>query len=309
MAKFLISGGAGFLGRKLSEKVFDLGHSVTIVDDFSTTLYEDFNKNVILIRSRIEDFDTSERFDYVVHLAARPSPEDYISHPVDTILSNSLGTLKTIEITMKSGTRLMYTSSSETYGDATIIPTPEPYWGNVNFTGIRSCYDESKRFSEALIMAYHRQFKLDSRIQRPFNVYGPGIRPDGQYGRVIPRFILQALNDDDITVHGNGGQTRSFLYLDDWIDATWRYLTTENLGGEILNIGSDKEITINALAEMIIELTGSKSKIVHIDAREDDPHRRSADITKAKMLLNWEPTINLRIGLKKTIEWVKEKYQ
>ncbi|MHB8304274.1 MAG: NAD-dependent epimerase/dehydratase family protein [Thermoplasmataceae archaeon] len=308
MAKFLISGGAGFLGRKLSERTLELGHSVTVVDDFSTALYEDFSKDIVLIKSRIEDFGTSEKFDFVVHLAARPSPEDYISNPVETILSNSIGTLRMIQISLNSGARFMYTSSSETYGDATIIPTPETYWGNVNFTGIRGCYDESKRFSEALIMAYHRQFRLDSRIQRPFNVYGPGIRPDGQYGRVVPRFILQALNDEDITVHGDGNQTRSFLYLDDWIDATWRYLTKESLNGEILNIGSSEEITINALSEIIIELTGSNSKIVHIDAREDDPHRRSADISEAKRLLNWEPATNLRSGLEKTIEWVRKKY-
>lgn len=308
MANFLISGGAGFLGRELTKKAIGNGHSVTVVDDFSTTSEENFNGNVKVIKKRIEDFDITERFDYVIHLAARPSPEDYISHPVDTILSNSLGTLKMIEASLKSGATFMYTSSSETYGDAAIIPTPETYWGNVNFTGIRSCYDESKRFSEALIMAYYRQFGLDSRIQRPFNVYGPGIRPDGQYGRVVPRFIMQALKGEDITVHGDGNQTRSFLYLDNWVDATWKFLTANGLSGEILNIGSEREITINALAEMIINTTGSHSKIVHIEAREDDPHRRSADISKTKRMLNWEPSTELKDGLKKTVEWVENRY-
>jgi UDP-glucuronate decarboxylase len=308
MANFLISGGAGFLGRKLTEKTLENGHSVTVVDDFSTTSDENATRNARVIKKRIEDFETSEKFDYLIHLAARPSPEDYISHPVDTVLSNSIGTLKMIQMSLKSGARFMYTSSSETYGDATIIPTPETYWGNVNFTGIRSCYDESKRFSEALIMAYHRQSGLDSRIQRPFNIYGPGIRPDGQYGRVVPRFIMQALKNENITVHGDGNQTRSFLYIDDWVDATWKFLIADNLGGEILNIGSNREITINALAEMIIDLAGSRSNIVHTEAREDDPHRRSADISRAKRLLGWEPSTELKDGLKKTVEWMENRY-
>jgi len=308
MENFLISGGAGFLGRKLTEKALKSGYSVTVVDDFSTTSDENTTRNARVIKKRIEDFEASEKFDYLIHLAARPSPEDYISHPVDTVLSNSIGTLKMIQMSLKSGARFMYTSSSETYGDATIIPTPETYWGNVNFTGIRSCYDESKRFSEALIMAYHRQSGLDSRIQRPFNIYGPGIRPDGQYGRVVPRFIMQALKNENITVHGDGNQTRSFLYIDDWVDATWKFLIADNLGGEILNIGSNREITINALAEMIIDLTGSRSNIVHTEAREDDPHRRSADISRAKRLLRWEPSTELKDGLKKTVEWMENRY-
>jgi len=308
MVNFLISGGAGFLGQKLTEKALKNGYSVTVVDDFSTTGGENLAVNTRVIKKRIEDFEASEKFDYLIHLAARPSPEDYISHPVDTVLSNSIGTLKMIQMSLKSGARFMYTSSSETYGDATIIPTPETYWGNVNFTGIRSCYDESKRFSEALIMAYHRQSGLDSRIQRPFNIYGPGIRPDGQYGRVVPRFIMQALKNENITVHGDGNQTRSFLYIDDWVDATWKFLIADNLGGEILNIGSNREITINALAEMIIDLTGSRSNIVHTEAREDDPHRRSADISRAKRLLAWEPSTELKDGLKKTVEWMENRY-
>ena len=308
MGNLLISGGAGFLGRKLTKKAIENGFSVTVVDDFSTSSKENSNLNVKTIRKRVEDFDTSEKFDYVIHLAARPSPEDYISHPVDTIMSNSLGTIKMIQISLESNATFMYTSSSETYGDATIIPTPETYWGNVNFTGIRSCYDESKRFSEALIMAHHRQFGLDSRIERPFNVYGPGIRPDGQYGRVVPRFIMQALKGENITVHGDGNQTRSFLYIDDWVEATWKFLTRDNLNGEVLNIGSNREITINSLAEMIIEMVGSRSKIVHTEEREDDPHRRSADISKAKRLINWEPSTQLDDGLRRTIEWMENRY-
>lgn len=200
----------------------------------------------------------------------------------------------------------MYTSSSEIYGESSIIPTPENYYGYVNPNGIRSCYDESKRFSEALIMAYYREYGLDIRIQRPFNVYGPRIREDGQYGRVIPRFIFQALKNEPLTVHGDGKQTRSFLYIDDWIDATWQFLD-EKYKGEFLNIGSNHEIAIIDLAKKIVSLTNSKSNIVFLSKREDDPTRRAADLTKSKKLLSWEPKVSLDKGLQKTIEWFKVK--
>lgn len=308
MKKCLVSGGNGFLGSHLIEKCLENELEVTVVDNFSTMKSSNLPEDVNIINKNVEDFYTEGNFDYVVHLAARPSPEDYIAHPVDTLMSNSLGTLSMLEIARKSKGVFMYTSSSETYGNASIIPTPETYWGNVNFTGIRSCYDEGKRYSEALIMAYMRQFGLDTRIQRPFNVYGPGIRPDGQYGRVVPRFILQALKDEDITVHGKGDQTRSFLYVDDWVEATWKFLTKSGLKGEILNIGSNKEITILELAKIIIEITGSSSKIVHLYSREDDPFRRSADISKARKILDWTPNTELEVGLINTVKWVRDNY-
>ena len=308
MSKYLISGGNGFLGSSFLKLALKKEDVVVVVDNMSTMAYLNIPDNITFVKSNIEDFYTDDDFEYVIHLAARPSPEDYISHPVDTLMSNSLGTLRMLEIAKKSNSVFMYTSSSETYGDAKIIPTPESYWGNVNFTGIRSCYDESKRYSEALIMAYHRQFGLDTRIQRPFNVYGPGIRPDGQYGRVIPRFILQALKDENITIHGDGTQTRSFLYIDDWVNGTLEFLNARGLSGEILNIGSISEVTMNDLARHILNITGSKSKIVHIDSREDDPYRRSADITKAKNLLGWYPKTDLETGLRKTVDWVRENY-
>ena len=308
MPKFLISGGNGFLGSSFLKLALKKEDAVVVVDNMSTIAHLNIPDNITFVKSNVEDFYTEDDFEYVIHLAARPSPEDYISHPVDTLMSNSLGTLRMLEIAKKSNSVFMYTSSSETYGDAKIIPTPESYWGNVNFTGIRSCYDEGKRYSEALIMAYHRQFGLDTRIQRPFNVYGPGIRPDGQYGRVVPRFILQALRDENITIHGDGNQTRSFLYVDDWVNGTWEFLNARGLAGEILNIGATSEITMNDLASLIIKITCSNSTIIHIDSREDDPYRRSADITKAKKLLGWIPGTDLETGLRKTIDWVKEKY-
>ena len=308
MYSALVSGGNGFLGSHIVKKLLKEQIDVTVVDNSSTMSVLNIPKSVKFEKCNVEDYNSEEHYDFVVHLAARPSPEDYISHPVDTLMSNSLGTLRMLEIAKRSGSIFMYTSSSETYGNASIIPTPESYWGNVNFTGIRSCYDEGKRYSEALIMAYHRQFGLDTRIQRPFNVYGPGIRPDGQYGRVVPRFILQALRDENITIHGDGNQTRSFLYVDDWVNGTWEFLNARGLAGEILNIGATSEITMNDLASLIIKITGSNSTIIHIDSREDDPYRRSADITKAKKLLGWTPGTDLETGLRKTIDWVKEKY-
>jgi UDP-glucuronate decarboxylase len=301
--RFLISGGAGFLGSHLIEHLRD--HEIVVVDDFSTAKYFESYSNVKLIKEKIENFNTNEKFDYIIHLAARPSPEDYTKYPVETMLSNSLGTYRTLEIARKSDAIYMYTSSSEVYGNAEIIPTPEDYWGKVNPIGIRSCYDESKRFSEALIMSYYREYGLDVRIQRPFNVYGPRLREDGSYGRVVSRFIYQALKGEDITIYGDGKQTRAFLYVEDWVEATLKMLFTKGLKGEVINIGSDKETRIIDLANMIITLTGSKSKIRYLPPRPDDPPRRAADISKAKRLLNWEPKISLEEGLKKTIEWFR----
>jgi len=304
MRKALISGGNGFLGSYLVERFIAEKFEVTVVDDLSTSKGRNIPKDARLINKKIENYASSEKYDYVIHLAARPSPEDYMNHPVDTILSNSIGTLNMLEIARKNDSIFMYTSSSEVYGEAEVVPTPESYYGYVNPIGIRSCYDEGKRFSEALIMAYCREYGLDVRIQRPFNVYGPGIREDGQYGRVIPRFIIQALKNEPLTIHGDGQQTRSFLYILDWLIGTWEFLTG-NYKGEIINIGSDKETTIIDLAGKIISLTNSRSSMVFLQRRDDDPSRRAADIEKAKNLLKWEPKVNLDEGLRQTIEWFR----
>jgi UDP-glucuronate decarboxylase len=302
MMKYLIFGGAGFLGSHLVES---LEGDITVVDDLSTVKYLELPPNVKLIKDRVETFKTNEKFDFVIHLAARPSPEDYMQHPVETALSNSLGTYNALEIARKSDAIFLYSSSSEIYGHAEIIPTPEDYWGKVNPIGVRSCYDESKRFSEALIMSYFREYGLDVRIQRPFNVYGPRLREDGSYGRVVSRFIYQALKGEDITIFGDGNQTRAFLYVSDWTEATKKMLFTQGLKGEVFNVGSDKEVKIIDLAKMIIRLTNSNSKIKFLPPRADDPPRRAADITKAKKILGWEPKVNLEEGLKRTIEWFK----
>jgi UDP-glucuronate decarboxylase len=307
MSKILISGGNGFLGNYLAEKALGENFEVTVVDNLSTSQGINLPKDVIFVKNNIESFSTKMTFDFVVHLAARPSPEDYIKHPTKTIDSNDIGTRNMLEIAKKSNAVFMYTSTSEVYGDAKVIPTPESYFGYVNPNGIRSCYDESKRFSEALIKAYEREFNLDVRIQRPFNVYGPRIREDGFYGRVIPRFIDQALRNKPITVHGDGRQTRSYLYIDDWLTATWKLLNNTKAKGSLINVGNNQEISVVNLAKLILKETNSKSKIIHLPPREEDPRRRAADITKAKKLLHWEPKVRLDDGIEHVIDWLKNK--
>ena len=306
MEKILITGGNGFLGSHLVEKCLSSGMDVTVLDDLSTSARIQVPENVNFVRGKVEESKIDEKFDFVVHLAARPSPEDYALNPVETLLSNSIGTWKMLELAHKHDSRLIYTSSSEVYGDAQVVPTPETYYGYVNPNGIRSCYDESKRYSEALIMAFHRKFNLNSCIQRPFNVYGPRIRPDGQYGRVIPRFFQQAISGKDITIQGTGKQTRSFLYVSDWVEATWKMIMNDEMSGEVINIGSEKEITIIDLAKLIIGITSSSSKISYLDARTDDPSRRSAEISKARKLLGWNHMVELENGLVNTMKWIRE---
>ncbi len=305
MQSALVSGGNGFLGYYLVTKLVKEKYDVTVVDDLSTSRDISYGDEVTFVRKRIEDFVSKVHFDLVAHLASRPSPEDYSMNPVATLMSNSTGTIRMLDIARESGALFFYTSSSEVYGNAQVIPTPESYNGYVSPNGIRSCYDEGKRFSEAIAMAYHRQYGLDVRIERPFNVYGPRIREDGLYGRVIPRFISQALKEENITVHGKGDQTRSFLYVDDWLEASWRFIVSPGGSGEVLNVGSQKEFTVLELAQKIKALTGSSSGIEHTEKRIDDPERRSADIGKAKKLLNWEPRTSLEDGLEKTINWFR----
>jgi UDP-glucuronate decarboxylase len=303
--KVLVTGGAGFLGSHLVEKLG--GNDIVVVDDLSTTPEVVLPPWVTFHKKKAEEFTTNKGFDLVIHMAARPSPEDYINFPVETMLANSIATYKMLEIARRNDAPFFYTSTSEVYGSAEKVPTPETYWGMVNPNGIRSCYDESKRFSEALAMSYHRQYGLDVRIERIFNTYGPRLRGEGSYGRVVSRFIVQALRGENITVHGDGLQTRAFLYVDDWVDATLRILETKKLAGEVVNIGSDQEITILDLAKRIIGLAGSPSKIVFESPRVDDPRRRAADISKAKRFLGWSPHTPLNEGLGKTIDWFRER--
>lgn len=307
MVSILISGGNGFLGSYLCEKALANGFDVTAVDNLSTSKEIQVPKEVHFIRKPVEKFSTAGKFDFVIHLAARPSPDDYTKNPLATIDSNDIGTRNMLEIARRGNSVFMYTSTSEVYGDPKVLPIPETYFGYVNPNGIRSCYDESKRFSEALIKAYERQYGLDVRIQRPFNVYGPRIREDGFYGRVIPRFIDQALRNKPITVHGDGKQTRSYLYISDWIDATWKFMHAQEAKGAVINIGSNDEISVINLAKLIIKTTKSSSSIVHLPPREEDPRRRAADTKKARKLLDWNPKVDLNRGLINTMDWLKSK--
>lgn len=311
--KVLITGGGGFLGSWIGETLLKLNSEVYCLDNFSTGLkrnieslekYEKFH----LIVGNVEDFHTDEKFDIVFHFASRPAPDDYVLHPVETLLANSVGTLKMLELSKKSNARFVYASSSEVYGNAEVIPTPESYWGNVNPIGVRSCYDEGKRFSEALCVAYMKEYNLDVRIVRIFNTYGPRLRADGTYGRALSRFILQALKNEPITIYGDGQQTRSFTYVTDTVAGILKVSSSPLAKGEVFNVGNIEETKIIELAKLILEITGSKSKIVFLPPAKDDPKRRRPDISKIRNMLGWEPRVTLREGLSRTINWFKRIY-
>jgi UDP-glucuronate decarboxylase len=244
-----------------------------------------------------------QHYDLVFHFASRASPEEYQRHPIETLTANSQGTQNTLELARKCNAVLVYASTSEVYGDAEEIPTRESYWGKVNPIGPRSCYDEGKRYAEALCTAYVKSYGLDVRIIRIFNTFGPRIRADGIYARAVPRFMTQALSGKSITVHGDGDQTRSFCYITDTVGGILRAATRKGMKGEVINIGSPREITILELAKKIKTIAGSRSKITFIPRPADDPQRRCPDISKARELLNWSPTVALEDALHKTISW------
>lgn len=308
--KFLVSGGAGFLGSWLVDALYILGGEITIVDNLSTGDIENIkhllgSPRIRFINKHVEQLEPVRGYDYVLHLAARPSPEDYVRYPVETLRVSSLGTEKMLEVARLNDAVFLLASTSEVYGHAEVIPTPEDYWGYVNPVGPRSCYDEGKRYAEALSMAYMRQYGLDVRISRIFNTYGPRLdwKSPG-YGRVITKFIVQALLGDPLTIYGNGTQTRSFLYVADNIEAHLLFLRQDKrLRGAVINIGNEEEITIAELAKLVLELTNSTSYIKYLPPRLDDPPRRRPDITRAKELLGWKPKTGLAEGLRKTIKW------
>lgn len=310
--RVLITGGAGFLGSWLCEATLKSNAEVTCVDNMSTGRMENIEHLLSTCKSSFrfinacaENIRIKDSHDYVFHFASRASPEEYQQHPIETLKANSLGTLNMLEHAMKGKSVMVYASTSEVYGDAQIVPTPETYWGNVNPIGVRSCYDEGKRFGEALCMAYSKEHGLDVRVARIFNTYGQRIRADGAYARALPRFINQALRNQPITIFGDGAQTRSFCYVSDTITGILKLAAARKLSGEVLNIGNPHEVTINELAKTIIELTSAKSIITKSPPQPDDPRRRKPDISKAMRMLNWKPTVGLQEGLKRTIEWFK----
>lgn len=307
MKTALITGGAGFIGSHLCDLLLEKGLRVICVDNFITGSKKNIehlksNKNFLLINHDISKHITVDvPLDYVLHFASPASPIDYQKIPIQTLKVGSLGTHNTLGLALAKKSKYMLASTSEVYGDPLVNPQPETYWGNVNPIGPRGCYDEAKRFAEALTMAYHRIHKLDMRIVRIFNTYGPRMRKDD--GRVVPNFVTQALKNKPLTVYGNGKQTRSFCYVSDLIEGIYRLMISEI--NEPINLGNPDEHTILRFAEMIKNLTQSKSEIVFKSLPVDDPHVRCPDISRAKKELKWQPKVSLTDGLKETVDFFK----
>lgn len=303
----LVTGGSGFLGSWMCEVLLHKGAEVICLDNYASGRPEntDHLKNhpkfIRIVHDISKPYDPGRKIDLVCHLASRASPLEFEHYPIQILKSNTLGTMNALGIAKKYEARFLFTSTSEIYGEASIFPTPETYRGNVNTLGIRGCYDEAKRAGEAFCMAYHRQHGLDIRIVRIFNTYGPRMRSDGHYGRVIPRFIDQASHNQPITIFGDGKQTRSFCYVTDQVTGLLRLAGLPGLAGEVVNIGNPVEYTILELATMIIELTGSSSELTYQPMPPDDPTRRVPDISKAREKLGWEPKVGLKEGLGKMI--------
>jgi len=306
--KVLVTGGAGFVGSWLCDVLVGLGNNVTCLDNLSTGMKGNIDHLVEKSKFRFINrdvctFKTKDDFDCVFHMASHASPEEYQRHPIETLRANSLGSANMAELARKADATILFASTSEIYGDAKIVPTPETYWGNVNPIGPRSCYDEGKRFSEALFVAYHKQYGLDVKVARIFNSYGPRLREDGLYGRAMSRFIVQALTNKLITVYGDGTQTRSFCYITDTITGLMLLTTAKEAEGEVVNVGNPQEVTILHLAEKIKQLTKSKSSLTFHPLPKDDPRRRCPDISKMEKLSGWKPKISLEQGLARTVDW------
>jgi UDP-glucuronate decarboxylase len=303
----VVTGGAGFLGSHLVDALLADGYRVTVLDNYGSGRPENlahvesdaFESIEHDVREPLPSFD---RVDQVYHFASRASPADFESHAVEIALTNSVGAKQALETTREHDAEMILASTSEVYGDPEVNPQPETYRGNVNVRGPRAPYDESKRFSEALTVAYEQQYDVEIRTVRIFNTYGPRMRTDD--GRAIPNFISQALRGDDLTVYGDGSQTRSFCYVSDLIAGIRAVAEAdaEAVSGEAINIGNTREITINELAETILDVVDTDSGITYEDLPQDDPQLRQPDISKATELLEWEPTVDLETGLERTVE-------
>jgi dTDP-glucose 4,6-dehydratase len=305
--RVLVTGGAGFLGSHLCDALLAEGHSVVAVDNLLTGSQANLEHLRNESRFEFQNIDINERFDcgpvdFVFHFASPASPVDYYEYGIETLKVGSLGTFHALDVARKYGAKYLVSSTSECYGDPLEHPQKETYWGNVNPIGPRSVYDEAKRFTEAVTMAYHRDHKVDTRIARIFNTYGPRMQISD--GRVIPNFMKQALRGEDLTVYGTGNQTRSFCYVSDEIDGFIRLSkSSEHLP---VNIGNPNEFTILECAQQVIAVTGSKSKIRYEPLPQDDPKQRCPDIGKARRLLGWDPTVSLESGLRKSLEYFRE---
>jgi len=305
--KVLITGGAGFLGSHLVEKLLDEGHEVLAVDNFFTGTKQNLyhvlgNSKLELLRHDVT-FPLYVEVDQIYNLACPASPVHYQYDPVQTTKTCVHGAINMLGLAKRTGARILQASTSEVYGDPEVHPQPEEYWGKVNPIGIRSCYDEGKRCAETLFFDYHRQHNLDIKVVRIFNTYGPRMHPND--GRVVSNFIVQALQGKDITIYGDGQQTRSFCYVDDLIDVMVKMMNSEEGFTGPVNIGNPGEFTMLQLAETILKLSGSKSKIIHQPLPSDDPKQRQPNIELAKAKLGWQPKVNLEDGLKETIAYFK----
>ena len=306
----LLTGGSGFIGSHLSNELLkDDKNKLIIVDNLLTGNLENIqnlldSKNVTFIQHDVQDhIEIDEKLDYVLHLASAASPVAYTENPINTLKAGSLGTINTLGLARKHNAEYFLASTSEVYGDPLISPQNEEYWGNVNPNGERSMYDEAKRFAEAATATYARTYNLKTKIIRIFNTYGPNMQLND--GRVVTNLIVQALNNEDLTIYGDGTQTRSFSYVSDTVAGIIAMMNSRHY--EVFNIGNPYEMTVEELAETILELTDSKSKIIYKPLPNDDPKQRRPDITKAKDKLNWEPKVDLKTGLTFTIDWIKKE--
>ena len=308
MPRALVTGAAGFIGSHLSESLLDRGFSVIGMDNLATgdvaNIEHLTGRDFVFVKHDVTNYVTVEGpLDYVFHFASPASPIDYLKLPIQTLKVGSLGTHNCLGLAKAKGARFLIASTSEVYGDPLVHPQREEYWGNVNPVGPRGVYDEAKRFAEAITMAYHRAHGMETRIVRIFNTYGPRMRV--QDGRAIPAFLSQALRGEDVTVFGDGSQTRSLCYVSDLVDGIFRLMMSAT--PDPVNIGNPHELTIRALAERIVALAGSKSKIVERPLPVDDPRVRQPDITRARTILGWEPKVPLEEGLPRTLDYFRRK--
>ena len=305
----LITGGAGFVCSHLADKLHQKGHELILLDNLLTGNKNNIshllsNKNVSFVEHDVQNhIQIEDEIDFIFHFASAASPIAYQENPVNTLKAGSIGTINTLGLAKVKKADYLLASTSEVYGDPEISPQNEDYWGNVNPNGERSMYDEAKRFAEAATATYSRTYNLNTKIVRIFNTYGPRMQLND--GRVVTNFIVQALKGEDITVYGDGSQTRSFSFVDDTVNGIIALMKSSH--NDVFNIGNPNEITINELASKIIELTNSNSKLINKLLPQDDPKQRQPDITKAKSLLNWQPEVDLEVGLSKTIEWVSSE--